>query len=608
MTTVVVNKTVDEQGLSALLEPRTDMLTEVKAGKGRFECELGPFEEYSRTVESEPRPGGTFDVQETTEFKLSIPVWWWAFVPLVKGAIRRPPAPGHVPWWSPPDKLDARAARILAYLCTFSAIAGYLGVLISQTNPYFQKEFGSSETEIANLATAVRIAGILALGITYFADSRGRRTVLVAATYIAILAAASGAVAPGLFWLGATQTVARACDAAIAVLIAIMAVEELPAGSRAFAVSVVTMTGAIGAGGVVVFLQVAHLATWAWRIFYAVPIALLLVMPRLARALPETRRFEVLEAHELHLDEHPDPPAAASAGRSDAQPDHNAHEPAGEDSPHPRATTPHNDDAHLHGGVVEIDSKRRRFAVLGASGFLFAIFFTPAAFYMNKWLINEQGYNGLQITLMQVLTNLPGGLAIVIGGKLADRHGRRLIGAAGVAAGVGFTVLMYMATGYPIWAFSALSTIFGAMSIPALGVYGPELFATSNRGLANGGINLLGVMGSVIGLQVAAHIAANNGGQYSTAIPILGLAPLLVVFIIMIFYPETAHRELEELNPEDEPPPRTLAELDELEHQLDDALAHEQAIHDHHLQVHPHREQVDRADPAEEASNQEPAS
>ena len=41
------------------------------------------------------------------------------------------------------------------------------------------------------------------------------------------------------------------------------------------------------------------------------------------------------------------------------------------------------------------------------------------------------------------------------------------------------------------------------MAVPALGVYAAELFPTSRRGGANGGISALSVVGSVVGLLLA---------------------------------------------------------------------------------------------------------
>jgi MFS family permease len=546
MPTVEITERVDDEDLAALLAPRESPVVERRLGDGVYGLDTGPFEHYRREVRVDQRHGDGATVTQRVEFRLALGMWRPLFNPLVKQAIRKPPAPGHVPWWSPPDALDTRAARVLGLLCVFSLITGYLGVLLSQTNTYFKEEFGASNADISWVLTGVRIGGLLALAVVALADRRGRRRVLLWATYGGIVLAATGALAPGLVALGVSQTASRACSAAIALLIGIMAVVEMPAGSRAFAVSVLTMTGALGAGGVVVFLQVAEAAPWAWRIFYLVPLLMIVPVVRMARVLPETRRYEVLEAEQAGIE---DAPTEAGTG-------------------------------------VTGMSHRRRFALIGSVSFLFAVFFTPASGFLNEYLRAEQGFNGLRISLLQVFTNLPGGVAIVIGGRLADAYGRRLVGAIGVAGGVGFTIAMYLGSGWQIWLFSTLATLIGAMSVPALGVYGPEMFPTSSRGLANGGINLLGVGGSVLGLLVAGTLA-DRWGSFSPAMAVLGLGPALIVLIVAVLYPETAHRELEELNPEDARPPSSLAEIAELEHELavtgadPDAEVHGVGVPDH---------------------------
>ena len=89
--------------------------------------------------------------------------------------------------------------------------------------------------------------------------------------------------------------------------------------------------------------------------------------------------------------------------------------------------------------------------------------------------------------------------------------------------------------------------------MPALGVYGPELFPTSLRGRANGIISLVSVIGSGIGL-LAAGWMADRFGTLGPGLAILCIGPLLVAVLVVVAYPETAMLELEEINPEDGPP------------------------------------------------------
>ncbi|MDQ3462600.1 MAG: hypothetical protein M3471_06175, partial [Actinomycetota bacterium] len=60
--------------------------------------------------------------------------------------------------------------------------------------------------------------------------------------------------------------------------------------------------------------------------------------------------------------------------------------------------------------------------------------------------------------------------------------------------------------------------------------------------------------GSVGGLLGAGALADRLGGL-GPALTVLALGPALLVVLVAVAYPETAQRELEELNPEDRPPP-----------------------------------------------------
>ena len=534
MKTVVLTRDVDDDELAALLVPRDDLATEVEVGPGRFVIEDGPFDSFERVVHVDAAiANGRRTVTETTRFQLALPVWGFLFQPLVARAIRRPPEPGTQLWWMPPDRLDRRATTVLGILCVYSLFAGYLGVLLSQTNTFFKADFGVSNEDVSTVLIAVRIAAFLALFISALADRRGRITVLRWTTIAAMAFAATGALAPDLFWLGTSQTLARACSGAIALVVAIVAIEEMPSGARAFAVSMMALSAGLGAGGVVCFLWVADLAPWGWRIFFVVPLLALVPAIRLGRKLPETRRYEAFDQR------------AHTSG------------PA----PFDRLTR---------------NARIGRFAMLGATALFFNIFLAPAAAYLNEYFRSEQGFSGGQITLLQVITNLPGGIAIVVGGRLAEIHGRRLIGTIGIIGGTVFTVALYLSSGWSIWVFAGLATVTGGLTIPALGVYQSELFPTGSRGLANGGLGLLGVVGSVIGLRVAGVLAdADHVGSFGPVMAGLAIGPAVVAVIVIVFYPETAHTELEVLNPGDVELPTDPAALA----RLDDAWASE---HEHH--------------------------
>ncbi|CAN5241790.1 hypothetical protein BH20ACT3_BH20ACT3_09590 [soil metagenome] len=499
---------VDDAGLTAVLSARNDVVLEHATGQGRFSCAEGPFDDYLRTVSSVPLGDGRHRVTETTHWSLAVPIWGPLFRPLVRRLLSRDAAPRAPrdpsesppmpPWWSPPARLEARSAEVLSLLCGLSLLAGYLGPVINQTITLAADEFGASNAAHGTTLAAVRVGVLASLLVMVLADRRGRQKLLVVCAVGGTLAAAAGALAPDLVILGGTQTVSRAFSTALALLIAVVAAEEMPAGGRAYAASVLAMTAALGAGMAVVILPVADLGEPAWRLVYVAPLVFLPMFLSVGRKLPESRRF--LRSH----------------------------------------------------ATVTMAGHRWRLALLAVSAFFALLFLTPNSQFQNEFLRDEHGFSALQLTLFTIGTSTPAGIGIVVGGRLADTRGRRRVGAIGMVGGAVLLALAYQVSGIWLVAASLVGSMVAAVTVPALAVYGPELFPTSLRGRANGYLSVAGVLGSGAGLAIAGRLA-DHYGRFGPGIALLGVGPLIVAALVLGFYPETAHLELEELNPEDAP-------------------------------------------------------
>ena len=101
-----------------------------------------------------------------------------------------------------------------------------------------------------------------------------------------------------------------------------------------------------------------------------------------------------------------------------------------------------------------------------------------------------------------------------------------------------------------MWFVKLAANVVGAIGVPAMAVYGPELFGTHDRGRANALIVTAGVVGSAIGLVTVGWLS-DRWDAIAPAIGLLGVGPLLVAVLVLVAFPETAGAELEELNPED---------------------------------------------------------
>jgi MFS family permease len=499
---LVTSAVVDAGTLQEVVAPRTGVVAERLAGdpaEGTYEYEAtyGPVDGYRRTVEVVAVDGGRAAVTQTVEYRLAIPFFGWLFALPYRSAMRRLGRPRRHPWWAPPDPLDQRATRSLATLAALTAVAVYPGILLTQTIEFAREEMGFAPSSQSLALAVVRGDVVIALVMVWLADRRGRREMALLSLMGGCAFTAMGALSPNVAALAGTQLVARGLLTACGVLIGIMAAEEMPAGSRAYAVSILTASGALGAFVALCAFPIADVDVRGWRVVFALALLGVPLARVVGRGLPESRRFRA----------------------------------------------PHRE--------VSMAAHGRRFWLLAASAFFFAVFLGPSAQYQNVFLRRELDFSAARISLFTVVTNVWGGIGIVAGGQLADLRGRRLVAAVGIVGGVGATVLMFFSEGWTVWAWSTVAAILGALTVPALGVYGPELFPTSLRGRANGIISAVGRIGSVLGLLVLA-VVVERTTQLAPIMAMLAIGPAIVVVLVLAFYPETAHRELEELNPEDD--------------------------------------------------------
>ena len=487
----------------------------MRTGSAASPTTTDPFERYERTVEAHPLPNepGRFRVQETTDFRLAIPIWGVLFVPLFKRTLRRPAPEAdsegaaveveRVPFWAPPARLDARSASVLGLLCTVAVTAGYLGTVLTQTITFAASQFGADDARQSFTLAAVRAGVLGSVVLMALADRKGRRKLLIWSAAGGCVTCVLGAFSTNLLTLGLSQGISRGLSTTVVILLTVVAAEEMPAGARAYAVGVMTLTGALGAGMAVWALPLADLSADGWRILYVLPLLYLPMLLFVWRRLPESRRFA---------------------------------------EPHVETT---------------VSSHFPRLRLLAVTFFLTSVFSQPASQLQNEFLRSERGFAASRISLFVLATGTPGFFGIVIGGRLSDTRGRRVVATVAVIGGAVCSVGSFLTHGWPMWAWAVTATVLGAAAVPTLGVFGPELFPTSLRGKANGIVQLIAVAGSSVGL-ISAGIMSDHIGL-GRAMAVLLVAPFLVGVLLLLAYPETASVELEVLNPEDEHPAAPLA-------------------------------------------------
>lgn len=505
----------DADEVDVLLRPRDDIVLETPAetlgGSHRFELAEGPFTSYSRLVEVSPAAGlqarherssaGSIafghQVTETVEWRLAVP---W-FGPVFNIAVRRAMRTGRTgdgtqPIWAPPRRFTPRAATVMAMLAAAAMLSGYLANAPSELHSYAADEFGVDQAAQGLLGIVVRIGTLLAIGVSVLADRHGRRRIVAGAMGVGIAAAALAALAPNMVWLGAFLLIGRTANAALGATVVVMALEEIPAGCRAWCLSVLAMSAALGAGVVVWLQALLDLAPWMWRLLFAFPLVALAAAKPLLSRLPESRRFE------------------------------------------------------QRGQNVVLRGYMTPIALLGVIYFAFGLFLGPVDWFRIEYLRDEHGFSSALVTLFVLGTATPAGLAVYAAGRLADSRGRRIVLAIASVAGLGSLVALFNVYGAALWLAGLVGAMLSAGLLPALGVYRGELFPTAVRARAATITGAMGVVGAAGGIGAAGWLRT-EWGSFGDVIALLWVGPLLAVVLAVTWLSERGSRELEELHPAD---------------------------------------------------------
>jgi MFS family permease len=480
-----------DANLALLRRPLDGVVTEAGGANDHFTAVSGPMRRWERTLEL--RDG---DVIEHLDARLARGPW--AFV--VHLAIRvwwRTRKPGSArPWWAPPDQMDQRSASILMTAALATMTFGYLNTVHTQTLTFVAKDFGSSRSDQSWSAAAVRTGIVIAMVIGALADRRGRRYIVLFCAIAAPAVAALGAVMPSLATVTATQMVARPLSLSMDLVLTIMVAEEMPRRARAFAIAMTTMCQGLGAGICVMALRLADIGESGWRWVYVLPLGFWVLVPYLWRHLPESRRF--VAAH---------------------------------------ATT------------TRLRDNRGRFALLAVGAFATNLFVAPASVFQNDYLRLERGYDGAGVSLYTLVTQTPAGLGVLVGGKLAETRGRRSVAVIAVVLGTLGTLASFATSGWLLWTVSLVGAIIAGAAAPAMLVFSAELFPTAKRGLAKATLLTITLIGSSLGLLFVG--ALSDGKALIGPMSIVAIGPLIAALLVFLRYPETASRELEDLNPQD---------------------------------------------------------
>jgi MFS transporter, AAHS family, 4-hydroxybenzoate transporter len=503
-----------------------DAAPDVVAAAARDELDLGEdltgTSESGGTIAATVTPDGTGTALEVTvEDDAYVPYFQWFFGHAFKRRLTanatfaaertaavvtggpEPKTPKRS-LFLPPVSFTERQAGLIAAVAMAAVLAGFGSALFGQNTSPISDSFHVTDADLG-IALAVTRFGVLAsLVATALADRRGRRIVLLWS--LAALCAANlvSAVSPDIEIFTAAQLVVRASVNAVLVVGGIAVVEEAPEGARAFAVAMLGLAGGAGFALSVALLPAADIGPEAWRLAFGVSALTALLIPMIARSLPETHRYTSL------------------AARSERR-----------------------------GRFREVVDKgyRRRFWLLAAVGFLTNVFSAPSAQLTNQYLSDDRNFSSSGIAGFRAVTaGLPGLFGILLAGRITETRGRRPVAVVSLIVGTLCTVVFFLGQGAVLWVFMTISIVAAAPAALAVGTMDAELFPTEVRGTSNALLLVTYVAGSVVGLVVAGLLSDPLGG-IGYAIALCGIGPIVAAIFLVPRLPESGGQELDDVSP-----------------------------------------------------------
>ena len=420
----------------------------------------------------------------------------------------------HIPWLlrqlGAPSSLTRHQLALLRAVGAATLFANYGLGIMGLALVQIQTGLHVSEAAIGGVTGFVQLGMIPALVLTVWADSAGRRRLLLIS--IAGFSLASGLTAftqdaPEFI---AAQLLARIFIFSEMMLAVVVAAEELDADTRGWGIGVIGAAGAFGHGlASIVFSNVNNLP-YGWRTMFGLGMFPLLFLPRFRRGLRETRRFR----------SHRETQVNAGGLRA--------------------ALQPLADVVRMYPG---------RMAALCTALFPTAFVAETAIMFQSKFLQETHHYAPGNVAALYLTVGVVVPIGNVLGGSLGDRFGRKRVIMSALMVNAVAVALFYHAPG--VWVPLAWGLM--NLTIPIVHVLfaalGSELFPTSYRSTASGLRSIVATLGAVAGLWTEGRLyglTATHAAAITSMLVVTPLAPL----IVFTWLPETASRELEEISPE----------------------------------------------------------
>jgi MFS family permease len=399
-----------------------------------------------------------------------------------------------------------RQRRVFWIASTAGFFDQYDRALLSLALKQIQAGLKIAESHLGTVLSVIRLGYLLSLLMTPFADVFGRRRLLLYTIFGYTIFTGLIAIAPNARTFVVFEIVARAFAGAEAAIAMVIVAEEVDAAHRGWAIGLLSAVSNVGYGLAAIVFAFINMIPYGWRGLYAIALLPLVLIIPLRRALPESARFEKEKLEGLRPVKIWEPLAQLY-------------------SAYPR-----------------------RLVMMLSIAFLGSMGGNAAGFLFPKFLQEAHHWSPGNVSSLFLFGGALGIMGSIFAGRLSDRYGRRVMGAAFLFMAPLLTIWMYTAPGWSIVPAWILETFFDIAAGTILTAYSAELFPTSYRSTAGSALAVAGTTGGALGLFFEG-VLFNLTGSHARAVCYLTVFWIVSPAIVW-FFPETSGRELEDISPE----------------------------------------------------------
>lgn len=402
------------------------------------------------------------------------------------------------------ERLTPYLAGLMALLCVATFLEGYDFFIVSIILDLLARDFGVAKEVVLKGVALINVGAIVGFFLVRFGDRLGRRPIFLIGVIgygtLSVLTAASH----GFHQYVALQFLTKIFLVTEFNIAIVIVSEEFPARMRGTVVAVLEVAGGIG-GGTAMLISKHVLPALGWRGMYWLGGAPLLLVPVILLYVRETGYFrKTREAKQTR------------SGR-----------PL---------------------WYILTTASRGNVARVGALWFLCYLSYAGLIYHWVLFAKTERGWSEAMVSTPMFVATVLGMGGYLVGGLMMDTIGRRKTAIIFFLCSAVSLVAAFTARG-ALMAPTLIAGVFFIFALlPICSTYNAELFPTELRAEAAAWCNfLLGRPAQVLAPFLVAVLSGVMGG-IGNAVCILAVGPLIAVFVVMKFLPETKGVKMDQVH------------------------------------------------------------